>query len=142
MEYNFENLPRYQRLQQKIATYSPDQAAIIDSLIADKQFANEQMRTELAGMRLARQKEAGAQSKRVAEHGLRMGDIREKSLEQRADVQDFERKQSRLGEYAGWANVLASTGLGLAKYKVLSDLAKKQKGLRKDMDAIWPLLAK
>ena len=138
MEYNFESLPRYQRMQQKMASYSPDQMAIVDSLIADKKFASEQMRTELAGMRLARQRATGEQavkrgkhSLKMGEHALRMGDYRFGRLKMREDVQDWEKKQNRIGEYLGWANVIGATGLGLAKSSVLSKLAKREAGLRR-----------
>jgi len=138
MEYNFESLPRYQRMQQKMASYSPDQMAIVDSLIADKQFAGEQMRTELAGMRLARQKKTGAQAIKRGEHALRMGDISADRLKMREGAQEWTKKQDRLGEYLSWGNVLASTGLGIAKSSVLSKLAKKTANLREKID-IWQL---
>ena len=141
MQYNFENLPRYQRMQQKMASYSPDQMAIVDSLIADKQFASEQMRTELTGMRLARQKKAGAQSIKRARHVLKMGDYSSDRLKMKEGVQDWTKKQNRLGEYLGWGNVLASTGLGIAKSSVLSKLAKQTAKLRGGLNS-WPLLAK
>ena len=138
MQYNFENLPRYQRMQQKMASYTPDQMAIVDSLIADKQFASEQMRTELAGMRLARQKKTGAQAIKRGEHALKMGDYSAERLKMREGVQDWTKKQDRLGEYLGWGNVLASTGLGIAKSSVLSKLAKKTAKLRGDIPS-WLL---
>ena len=138
MEYNFENLPRYQRMQQKMASYTPDQMAIVDSLIADKQFASEQMRTELAGMRLASQKASGEQAIKRGKHSLKMGDYRFDRLRMRGDElkmrkkeQDWTKKQNRLGEYLGWANVAASTGLGMANTNILSGLAKQEAARRK-----------
>lgn len=134
MEYNFENLPRYQRLKQKMATYTPDQMAIVDSLLADKTFANEQIRTELAGMHLASQKKTGEQAIKRGEHGLKMGEYAFDRLKMRKNLQGWEKKQNRLGEYLGWANVAGSIGLGLAKYDILSKLAKKEAGSRKGLD--------
>ena len=141
MQYNFENLPRYQRMQQKLASYSPDQMAIVDSLIADKNFASEQMKTELTGMRLARQKKSGEQAIKRGEHALKMGTYGSDRLKMRENVQDWEKGQNRIGEYLGWANVAGSTVLGLAKTNILSKLAKQEAGLRRKIPS-WELLAK
>ena len=138
MNYNYENLPRYQRLKLKLASYTPDQMAIVDSLLADKQFGNEQIRTELAGMRLASQKKAGEQSVKRAKHSLKMGDYASDRLKMRENAQDWTKKQNRLGTYLGAANVLGSAGLGVARYNVLSDLAKKEAANRKDLSKLWP----
>lgn len=140
MNYNFESLPRYQRLLQKMSSYSPDQMAIVDSLLADKNFANEQIRTELAGMRLASQKKSGEQALKRGEHSLRMGDVYAERLDLRENLQDWTKKQNRLGTYLGLANVVGSAGLGISKYKILSDLAKKEAGSRKGLEKLWPHL--
>ena len=147
--------PRYQRLIQKLARMRPDQRAIFDTAMADKEFANEAMQKHLQGLRLAADLQAKDRSYSLASKrlGLRkkmfeenlgfsqktFGEdlgFRQKAHEAGRGLQqegiDFDKKQGRLGTYMAAANIPIAAYTGYKSMQRDFDEAEKTRQWWKD----------
>ena len=135
MEPRWLNNPRYQRAVQKMARLDPTRKAILDTVIADEAFADQDMRKRLAMMQLAAQKTAhqrniGLNERRI---GLQEGELAFKK--DRADVGydmasdkfRMDRNDANLAENLGYANIGLS---GLRGYTDLKEKKRKTKQLQ------------
>ena len=122
MEPRWLNNPRYQKAVQKMARLDPTRKAILDTVIADEAFADQDMRNRLAMMQLAAQKTAN-------QRNLDMGEKRMAFNKERADVGyglasekfNIDKSDSNLAENLGYANI------GLSGLRGYTDLKEKQR---------------
>jgi len=116
------NNPRYQKAVQKMARLDPTRRAILDTVIADTAFADQDMRNRLALMNLEARKLS--QTRDI--------DLREKQMalnKQRADQNynlaqnqmDFSKDEADTAENLGWFNI------GTGALGGLGELAQKKR---------------
>ena len=127
---NFQNSPRYMKALQKLARMGPDQRAIFDAAILHGQFADEDMRRMLMGMRdastnLARERQLSTGAERL---GLRRRAFR-------AGTGLRKRERKFLGRQRVGSEILAGAGavtdfvLGYRDLENKKRLAKKYRNL-------------
>jgi hypothetical protein len=135
MEPRWLNNPRYQKAVQRMARLDPTRQAILDTVIADEAFADREMRTRLAMMKLAAQKTANQRNLDLNERRIGLQEGRLAHDKARADARygiaeekfDISKGQSDLAENLGWANIGLS---GLRGYTDLREKKRKTKYLQ------------
>lgn len=141
-KFNWLNDPKYQRQIQKLMRATPDQKAIINTVIADEQFADADMRKNLTLANMAAEK---LSHEREHELGSNWLDFRKKEFatgqeltesgrDIRAGELDFMEDQADLAELLGYGNILVS-GIGgvtdLKRKKREADYLSRKAGLYK-----------
>lgn len=126
--------PRYNRLIQKLARMRPDQRAIFDTAMADKEFANEAMQKHLQGLRLAADRQAKDRHFSLASRSL---GLNKRAFDTRTNLtragMDFDKKQGRLGTYMAAANIPISGYTGYKSMQRDFDEAEATRKWRKDL---------
>lgn len=139
LKINWLNDPKYQKQIQKLMRATPDQKAIINTVIADRQFADAEMRKQLELANIAAQELA---HEREYELGTGHHELGKEWLEFKKEqwAKDYELKkeefdiwkdESDLAELLGYGNILVS-GLGgiedLKRKKREADYYKQKSG--------------
>ena len=127
---NIEDSPRYMKVLQKMARLNPAQKAIFDAGLVHAQFADENMRNQLAGMRdaavnLSRQRNLETSRERL---GLsREAFTADTDLSNRA--RGFQTKDRRAAEIIAAGGAATDIVHGYQDLKNKEALAKKYQGL-------------
>ena len=130
------NNPRYQKAILKMSRMDPTRQAIVDTVIADETFADQEMRNRLAMMRLAAQKTANERSLSLGEGRLALGEKRLAFDKQRADARydlagekfDIGKDDSATAQNIGWVN------LGVSGLQGYNELKEKKRKAKRDED--------
>ena len=107
--YNFENMPSYQRLRQRLSKIRPENRAILNTLSLDADFADDQTRRALRSM-------ATKQGYEYANRGLGL----------RQDAFDYGQRQDALSNMIGLGNVASSTYFGLERDKIDNEILRRK----------------
>lgn len=124
----FLNNPRYQRALQIYSRFDPTRKAIMDTVIADKHFADEEMRNKLMLLKMGYERERGRKEHKLAEEkfeadiGLRSRgmDIEERGIGIEKGYRDYLSDRADLANMLGWGNI------GVSGLRGLVDLRDKQ----------------
>ena len=103
---NFQDHPRYQRMVQRLGRVAPHQRAILNTLSVDAQYADENTRRMLQGMRLEADKDY--RDKSFALRKKRQ----DTSLDIREDLAGQERKENLAAGVIGLGQLGAETYFG------------------------------
>lgn len=127
------NNPRWQRAVQVLSRMGPERKAIFDTIVADTQFADQEMRSYLAGAdlaarRLAQQRNAELAQKRMAQRKEFAQD--ELRYNKRRANQGYRLRKNRLdftSDEAGKAETIGYLNLGVQGVSGLADLKEKRR---------------
>jgi len=111
---NYKDNPRYQRFLAKYMTLSPDRKALLDTAILDQNFADQDMRKELQGIKLASQKQQQDRSVDLNDRRFHA------NQDYRNETMDFQDDQMDKAEMLGMAN------LGLTGYFGYQDMKRRK----------------
>ena len=117
----FLNNPQYQRAVQIMSRMDPSRRAILDTVIADKHFASEEMRNKLMLMKMGYEKERGKKSHKLAKRRLDTSmDLQRRGLDIEEGYVDY------LGDRADTANMLGWGNIGISGLRGYAELQDKQ----------------
>ena len=126
---DFLNNPQYQRALQIYSRFDPTRKALVDTVIADTQFASKEMRDKLTLLKMGMAEKQRERTYELAEEGfdIRKGleerglDIRERGLDIEYDYRDSLSDQESESDLLGWANI------GISGLEGWSDLQRKKR---------------
>jgi hypothetical protein len=131
----FLDNPQYQRALQIYSRFDPTRKALIDTVLADTQFASKEMQNKLMLMKMGMEEKQRERTHELAEEkfrtqkdlGERSLDIRERGFGVQEGYQDFLGDQESAANLLGWANIGVS---GLRGYTDLRDKKRYAKHVR------------
>jgi len=115
---DYTQTPRYQKYIQKLQAMTPDQKAVLNSVMGDESMANDEIRKQIQGMQMAANKKS--QTENI---GLRRKATDAITALSREEL-DYSRGQSRTAEGLGLLNLGASTALGYKRMGLEGQLAE------------------
>jgi len=126
------NNPRWQRAVQVLSRMGPERKAIFNTILADTQFADEEMRSYLAGADLAARKLA--QNRNVELTGKRLEQSKDLALQNLAFANTQANRRSRLAkneldfakDEANKAETIGYLDVGVSGLSGLADLKEKK----------------
>ena len=135
-QLRFLNNPNYQRALQVYSRFDPTRKAIVDTVIADKHFANEEMRNKLMLLKMGyeREREEKTHELRKERFGLEKEafetgmDLQRRGLGLERGYQDYLSDSAGMAENLGWGNIAVS---GLRGYADLQDKNRYTDWLRR-----------
>jgi len=107
--YNFENMPSYQRLRQRLSKIRPENRAILNTLSLDADFADDITRRALGTM------------------ATKLNyDYVNKGLGLQKEAFDYDQRQDALSNMIGLGNVASSTHFGLERDKIDNEILRRK----------------
>ncbi|MHC4753384.1 MAG: hypothetical protein ACYTFW_26410, partial [Planctomycetota bacterium] len=121
-QLRFLNNPQYQRALQVYSRFDPTRKAIIDTVIADRQFANEEMRNKLNLLKMGYERERGEKAHKLDKERLGLQkeafrtsmDLQKRGLDVSSKYADYLSDTASAAETLGWGNIGVSGLRGYA----------------------------